>query len=253
MRDANAAAAVEPEAGGYINAMQVYPYAPGALYRLYAAPERVSAIALQPGETVVAVSAGDTTRWVLADIVSGAGEDARTRILIKPVAEGLATNLVIVTDRRAYHLELASTRETYMASVSWHYPHDELLALERGNQAPENAPEPVADAGLRLDDLRFRYRITGDAPPWRPVRVFDDTRKVYIQFPARLDQGEAPPLFVVGPAGDAELVNYRVRGHTYIVDRLFTAAELRLGADPQQVVRIARTDVRPAGATRDAD
>ena len=246
--DANQAAAVEPETRGYINAMQVYAYAAGALYQLYAAPERVSAIALQPGERVVAVSAGDTTRWVIADTVSGTGADALTRILVKPVTDGLATNLVIVTDRRAYHLELTSTPETYMASVSWHYPHDELLALERANEAAGNAPDPVIDAGLRLDDLRFRYRITGDTPPWRPVRVFDDTAKVYIQFPVRLDQGEAPPLFVVGPAGEAELVNYRVRGHTYIVDRLFAAAELRLGEDPQQVVRITRTDARPAGA-----
>ena len=213
----------------------------------------MSAIALQPGERVVAVSAGDTTRWVIADTVSGSGEDALTRILVKPVAQDLATNLIVVTDRRAYHLELASTPETYMASVSWRYPHDELLALERRNRAAEDAPAPVVDSGLDLADLRFRYRIEGDDPPWRPVRVFDDTRKVYIQFPARIDQGEAPPLFTVGPSGKAELVNYRVKGRTYIVDRLFAAAELRLGEDPQQVVRIARTDARPAGSPEDAD
>ena len=72
-----------------------------------------------------------------------------------------------------------------------------------------------------------------------------DKHKVYIQFPARLDQGEAPPLFVIGPRGESQLVNYRVRGNYYIVDRLFGAAELRLGKDPQQVVRITRTDGRP--------
>jgi len=33
-----------------------------------------------------------------------------------------------------------------------------------------------------------------------------------------------------------------VRGTTYIVDRLFAAAELRLGPAPQRVVRIVRTD-----------
>jgi type IV secretion system protein VirB9 len=74
------------------------------------------------------------------------------------------------------------------------------------------------------------------------VRAFDDGSKVYIEFPGRIDQGEAPPLFVVGPDGDNQLVNYRVRRNYYIVDRLFAAAELRLGADPQQVVRISRTD-----------
>ena len=95
-----------------------------------------------------------------------------------------------------------------------------------------------------MDKLRFRYRITGDRPPWRPAHVFDDQHKVYIQFPARLDQGEAPPLFIVGPDGKNQLVNYRVKGRYYVVERLFGAAELRLGKSPQQIVRITRTDGR---------
>lgn len=85
-------------------------------------------------------------------------------------------------------------------------------------------------------------------PPFRKsARIFDDTNKVYIQFPERLDQGDAPPLFVVGSNGENQLVNYRVNGSYYIVDRLFAAAELRLGTKPQQVVRITRTDGRPSG------
>ena len=51
-----------------------------------------------------------------------------------------------------------------------------------------------------------------------------------------------PPLWVIGPEGGAELVNYRVRGHFMIVDRLFAAAELRLGGEHQKMVRIIRTD-----------
>ena len=206
----------------------------------------VSNVVLQPGEEIVAVSAGDTVRWVIGDTVSGEGETARAHVLVKPIADGLRTNLVIITDRRSYHLELRSTPETYMASVSWRYPHESLLALQRRNQVAVDAADRVIDEGLRLEQLRFRYEISGDTPPWRPVRVFDDTHKVYIQFPRRLDQGEAPPLFVVGPDGDNQLVNYRVRRNYYIVDRLFAAAELRLGEDPQQVVRISRTDGRPA-------
>ncbi|MEQ8387627.1 MAG: P-type conjugative transfer protein TrbG [Alphaproteobacteria bacterium] len=246
VEDANAAAAMEPSADGYINAIQVYPYTEGALYQLYTAPSQVSDIALQKGEEIVSVSAGDTVRWVIGDTVSGDGENARAHVLVKPIKADLKTNLVIITDRRAYHLELTSTPETYMASVSWTYPHDELLALRRDNKTAEEAAIQVVDKGLDIDKLRFRYAVSGDAPPWRPVRVFDDTHKVYIQFPARLDQGEAPPLFVVGPDGDNQLVNYRVRGRYYIVDRLFAAAELRFGEDPQQVVRITRTDGRPA-------
>ena len=41
--------------------------------------------------------------------------------------------------------------------------------------------------------------------------------------------------------------NYRVQGRYMVVDRLFAAAELRLGADKSQKrVRISRTDGRPA-------
>ena len=148
--------------------------------------------------------------------------------------------MVITTTRRAYHLALESTDATAMAAISWTYPQDRLLALQRRNDAAA-AAQTIAPA-VAVENLRFRYAITGDAPQWRPLRAWDDGAKVYIEFPARLDQGEAPPLFVVGPLGDAQLVNYRVSGHHYIVDRLFAAAELRMGEAPQEVVRITRTD-----------
>ena len=70
---ANKAALREPSRAGYIDAVQVYPYADGALYRLYAAPGRVTDIALQPGEAMTSVAAGDTLRWTVGDTVSGSG------------------------------------------------------------------------------------------------------------------------------------------------------------------------------------
>jgi P-type conjugative transfer protein TrbG len=245
---ANRAATREPSASGYVNAVQVYPWSDGALYRLYTAPERVSDIALQPGEQLVAVSAGDTVRWVIGDTSSGTGEGRQSHVLVKPFAPGLHTNMLITTDRRTYHIALDSTDATAMAAVSWTYPQDQLVALQRQNSQAE-AAKPVA-AGIDLDDLHFRYAISGDNPPWRPVRAWDDGSKVYIEFPGRLDQGEAPPLFVVGPLGDSQLVNYRVSNNHYIVDRLFAAAELRLGEKPQQVVRISRTDADTADRRR---
>jgi type IV secretion system protein VirB9 len=160
---------------------------------------------------------------------------------VKPIGADLETNLVITTERRTYHLEMRSSASTYMASVSWTYPASELLALKKQRAEADVTAEAIADAGIDIEQLKFRYRIEGDAP-WRPLRVFDDGAKVYIQFPSGLAQSEAPPLFVVGPDAKPALVNYRVRGTTYIVDRLFAAAELRLGTAPQRVVRIVRTD-----------
>ena len=111
----------------------------------------------------------------------------------------------------------------------------------RSESPAASAAAPV-DSGLLLENLRFRYAVSGSNPPWKPLRAFDDGQKVYIQFPAGIAQGELPPLFVIGPEGDGQLVNYRFRSPYYIVDRLFGAAELRLGADKGDVVRIERTD-----------
>lgn len=235
---ANRAATQQPQVQGFVNAVQVYPFSDGAIYQLYAAPGAVSDIGLQPGENLVAVASGDTVRWVIGDTTSGSGADRRTHVLVKPFASGLATNLVITTDRRSYHLQLTATSKTAMAALSWTYPADQLIALRRAAEQAD-ATAPIAQ-GLAIDQLHFNYSVSGDQPSWRPIRAFDDGRQTFVELPASIAVGEAPPLFVIGATGEAELVNYRVRGRFYVVDRIFDAAELRLGTKKQQVVRIER-------------
>lgn len=245
---ANRSATQEPEPQGFINAIQIYPFSEGVLYQLYAAPERVTDVALQPGEALIAVASGDTVRWVIGDTTSGAGATKQTHILVKPFAAALATNLVITTDRRSYHLTLASTAKTAMAALSWTYPQDQLIAIKHAVEEAR-AVAPVAE-GLTLDQLHFNYAVTGDQPAWRPVRAFDDGRQTFIEFPPSLAVGEAPPLFLVDAKGDAQLVNYRLRGRFYVVDRIFDAAELRLGTKHQDIVRITRVAETPARRRR---
>jgi type IV secretion system protein TrbG len=239
--EANAAATKEPVKADYINAIQVYPFSSGALYRLYSSVNQVSDVALQPSEKLVSVSTGDTVRWIVGDTTSGEGTAAQVHILVKPIAADLKTNLVITTERRTYHLELESTETTYMSSLSWTYPDDDLIAIKKKNDGLSTIDTVSMEGAQSFDNLNFRYRIEGSAS-FAPSRVFDDGAKVYIQFPSTLPQGEAPPLFVQGSNGKPALVNYRVKGNTYIVDRLFAAAELRLGTKPQAVVKIFRTD-----------
>lgn len=235
---ANRLATMEPAAQGFLNAVQVYPFADGAIYHVITAPERVTDIALQAGETLVAVASGDTVRWVIGDTTSGSGPEKRTHVLVKPFSASLATNLVITTDRRSYHIALTSVSKTAMAALSWTYPQDALIALKRAT-ADAQAAQPVA-AGIDVDQLHFNYAVSGDKPAWRPLRAFDDGRQTFIEFPAALAVGEAPPLFLLDRKGEAQLVNYRVKDRFYVVDRIFDVAELRLGTKHQQIVRISR-------------
>jgi type IV secretion system protein VirB9 len=238
VRQATRAATVEPARGDFVNAGAVYAFSDNAVYRLYAAPGRVADIALQPSETLVSVASGDTVRWIIGDTSSGSGAERRVHVLVKPVAAGLATNLVIATDRRTYHLALTSSAGPAMAALSWSYPQEALLAI-RHAQAAAEAAAPVA-TGLPVEALNFAYKITGDDPDWRPLRAFDDGRQTYIEFPRSIAVGEAPPLFLVDGKNEVSLVNYRVRGRFYVVDRLFASAELRLGGTKQAIVRITR-------------
>ncbi|QGN54108.1 P-type conjugative transfer protein TrbG [Novosphingobium sp. Gsoil 351] len=223
---------------GDSSAVRTFAFTKNATYSVVTAPGRVTDIALEPGETLGAVASGDTARWVIGDTTSGAGGDLRAHVLVKPVDAGLSTNLVITTNRRVYHLLLTSGGGAPVVAVSWTYPADALLALR---PAPTGMARPIAASiGVSPDRLNFGYAISGDKPTWRPLRVFDDGRQTFIEFPASLASDQAPPLFVTGSDGSPELVNYRLIGRHYIVDRLFDAAELRLGTKKPQKVRIVR-------------
>ena len=242
LASANRAALREPQQSRFVNAVQVYAWTEGAVYRLYTALDQLSTISLQPGEQLVSVAAGDTARWVIGVTSSGSGPSRRTHILVKPSQTGLKTNLIITTDRRIYLLLVSAGRGPAMTAMSWTYPQDELLAL-KAQAAAKDAALPVA-GDVAVDRLNFNYAISGDRPAWRPLRVFDDGAQVFVEFPPDLAAGEAPPLFVLGATGKAELVNYRLRGRYYVVDRLFWAAELRLGEKRQSIVRITRKGSR---------
>ncbi|MFD1914582.1 P-type conjugative transfer protein TrbG [Halodurantibacterium flavum] len=240
VQNANAAARVQPRREGYYNSIQIYPWSEGALYQVYAAPGQITNIALEPGESLTGagpIAAGDTARWIIGDTESGSGAARRVHILVKPTRADITTNLVVTTDRRVYMIELRSGESPYMPAVAWAYPQP---------PAGQRQSVPATPVIPAVAARNYRYGLTGDTPPWRPVSVYDDGRRVYVEFPRGIVQGEMPPLFVIGSDGEAQIVNSRIYQNILIVDRLFGAAELRLGGgDRQQTVRIVRTDGRP--------
>jgi len=241
VENANTAARVEPRREGYYNAIQIYPWSEGALYQVYAAPGQISDIALEPGESLTGagpIAAGDTARWIIGDTESGSGVTRRVHILVKPSRPDITTNLIVTTDRRTYMLELRSGEKPYMPAVAWAYPQP---------PASQRQSVPATPVIPAVAARNYRYALTGGNPPWKPLTAYDDGRHVYVEFARGIVQGEMPPLFVIGPEGEAQIANSRIYQHILIVDRLFGAAELRLGSgEKQQVIRIVRTDGRPS-------
>jgi P-type conjugative transfer protein TrbG len=246
---AKTGATTQPSTEGFLNAIQYYDYAPGLVYTAITSPGYVTTIALAPGEKLITAAAGDTTRWVVQSVDSGAGNSEQTLLLVKPRRAALQTNLVITTDQRIYTLDLSSTDQpTYHTMIAWNYPYGDVVAIRNQVAQQQVQAQAMVARGLDLSKANFNYVILrqrhAQTPPWCPLRAFDDGRKTYIQFPPKVAVTEAPPLFVLGRKGDAQLVNYRVKGDWYIVDRLFDKAELRLGEAPQSIIGIQRSDAK---------
>ncbi len=211
----------------------VFNYSPSALYEITASVDHVTDIALKVGETLTTPpTAGDTVRWHLSVMKSGDGSKSQTHIVVKPLDEELETNLIITTDQNVYHIKLRSG-DFHIPSVSWNYPADTKALIDQALKK-----EQSQEATIRPDQLCFNYNIDGKDYDWKPIRVFDDGQKTFIQMKKNFRVTEAPVLFLLDESSEPMIVNYRVKGDLYIVDRLIEHAELRVGVNKSVTISL---------------
>lgn len=238
---ANAMASQRPEADGFLNAVMTYTFLPGGIFQVFTAPNNVTDLVLEPGEELMGEpAAGDTLRWRLGVGTSAIAGVPQKHIFIKPTRAGLATNLTLNTNRRTYFLKLESVEGEFMIAVQWSYPQAQSLAPSGAPPSIVATPDPVrAPSPADVTALNFDYAIevVDGRPGWKPQAVYDNGQKTFIRFDPSILHGESPALFVM-ERGEMQLVNYRVKQNLYVVDRLFELAELRLGQDDQDVVRL---------------
>ena len=202
--------------------MVVYDYDSTFAFNVYTQPLRLTDVQLEPGEIISGQPVtGDTTRWILGAGVSYVNGSETQHVYIKPVKEGLETTLIINTNRRRYYLVLFSFPDVYMMGVCWNYPHD-ALPLQYIRQG-----EKLSGAGTDLSSLCFDYTVTfpeSNPPVWVPERVFDDGAKTCVVFPEKVLNDEQPAVFL----GNGDMVNFRIKGRTIVIDRLIQKIILKL-------------------------
>ena len=215
----------------------LYTYGAG-MPTVVCAPMRVCVVELEAGEHFLGEPhVGDSVRWVISPAMAGSGRQETPMLVIKPKQAGLDTTLLITTDRRAYYLRLVSKPDDYLARVAFAYPEEEVnrwrssLAEQEARRKEEFEASQITPVES-IESLYFDYRIIGGDLNMRPIRVVDDGKKTYLQMTPNAAARELPALAIVGPKG-LEMVNYRVKGNMYIVDRLFERGALILGAGKQ--------------------
>lgn len=217
-------------------AKTIFNYLDTAVYEITSAVDHVTDIQLKPGEVLTtAPTSGDTVRWSIGVMKSGALPEETTHLIVKPLDDRIQTNLIIATNQHVYQLRLKSGA-FHMPVVAWNYPEDSARALQAAVQR-EASQEPT----VAPEQLRFGYAIEPeDKYPWTPVRVFDDGNKTFIQMPKAMKTSDAPALFLLEDDSEPLLTNYRIKGDYYIVDRLLERAELRVGASKKVTIELEK-------------
>jgi type IV secretion system protein VirB9 len=234
----------------------LYPYGEEPEPIVDCKPLRTTDIQLQPGETITDVAMGDTERWMATPAASGDPRNPVPHLSLKPQAPGIETNLTIYTTKHIYHLSLRSRGSHAMQEVEFYYPDELLTVMKEADSAAakskQEAVDPPGDsnnivkvANVDPAHLNFAYTVAGGNVAWKPVRAFDDGSHVYIQMPAGMKTSEAPALLINAGSG-TQMVNYRVEGNYYVVDRLFSDAILVSGVGRDQ----DRVTISYAGGTR---
>lgn len=234
----DAKAATNPFIGeqGYV----IYPYGE-VIPIITCRPMRMTDIALEPGESIMGIHAGDTVRWTFDPSQSMKNGLAVSHIIVKPSQPGISTNLIINTDKRSYNLDFTATEsEQYVRGAAFSYQTNDLTAIFRKSlygDTPKKALEDELQGvnGIDLEGLYTRYTIIDKSRvDWRPDAVFDDGNKTYIRMPVRFS--ETPAFYILLDKKET-LSNYRVKGRYFIVDRLFDRAYLKIGTKRVAIVR----------------
>jgi P-type conjugative transfer protein TrbG len=211
------------------NGTVIYRYG-AAMPPIVCAPERLTTILLEAGEKVQSQPVmGDTLRWDYQLMVAGEGPTARTSLVIKPKRPDVSTDLVIATNRRSYQLQLVSKAAEHLSQVEFSYPLAANWIEYQAEQAKAEEQRKQNTVAELQGKANFAYNVKSPQhAPFTPRAVYDDGHQTFLKMPPEAKSWDTAVLQTAGPNG-CEIVNYRVNGDTWTIDRLFTSAELVSG------------------------
>lgn len=204
---------------------------------------RSCSIKLQMGELINDVKAGDDRFHLEPATLGELGSPTATPlVIVKPTDSGIESNLIIATNRRIYTIKLVAARHEWI-NMAFDYPDEqENTWANYRSQQGRVAHATTLSTGESLAGMDFGYKIGGDNPKWKPLRVFSGKGKTRIQFDPASISGDAPALVVYGRGGpiwsgdEPQMVNYRLSeaGDSYIVDLVIDRAALISGVGSAQ-------------------
>ncbi len=212
----------------YSRGKMIYDFDENFVYEVYCAPYRITDIELEVGEEVLETPfLSEPEVWqVGAGVSKRKGIDVQ-HFFVKPSYSKLTTTMIIITNRRMYHILLKSFKSDYMAMVKWNYPTQMPYNIKSEMMSANGTSVKTVLEGVSAEFLSFDYKMKYSpfrTPTWLPLRVYDDGRKTYIELDKRVLHMEFPAAF----DHKKNIINYRVKENIIIIDSLIEKVTLRL-------------------------
>lgn len=221
------------------------------VYEIYCQPYRITDLSLEPGEMVLENPfISESQVWEMGAGVSRRNGQDVQHFYLKPDISGLTTSMIIITDRRVYHLLLKSFRDCYMAMVRFEYPNTMPYTIKTDAMAERMNSRASAITGVDPKYLSFDYKMSYSIfrkPLWLPKRVYDDGRRTYIQMDETVLHTQSPVLF----SHKNERINYRVDKNLIIIDELIEKVTLRRGKEKVTIRKKDYVEEEPAEETEE--
>lgn len=196
-----------------------FEYVPQSLYEVNCKIGHITDIILKQGETIQYIGAGDTAQWMVDNTVV----DGTAHVYVKPKLTDITTNLIVNTEYHSYRLVLTST-DTYHPIVKWNFAKEDAAIFEENERSKYGKAK--GDGSIRPNDfkkLNFNYKLDRHKnmeAHFLPVSIYDDGIHTYIKMQQN-NKYDLPVVYSVSQNNELSLVNYRVLGNLFVIDRVF--------------------------------
>ncbi|MDA8020302.1 MAG: TrbG/VirB9 family P-type conjugative transfer protein [Thermoanaerobaculia bacterium] len=213
---------------------------------------RVCAVLLEPGENILHRMVGDTHRWIYEEGSIGPVGGEVPVIAVSPRTTDLVTNVLVLTDRRLYRIQLRSPKNlgrddiTFTEAIAVVHPAPPAPAPARS--VPESETTTKAPP-ITVADLNFGYAVElpwrANRLGWEPETIYDDGTSTFIKVPESvLSRGDLPiPMALDGKERIA--VPFTFKGDTFEIPHLIDIVDLvatGVGRKPRWVRILRQSD-----------
>ena len=218
-----------------------FPYGEGTP-TLYCSVQSACMVSFLPGDVPVSRTTGDSLQWTTAWWVSQEPSGTVYHMVFKPYVSGIRSNIIIgMNNGHSYDFYVESVEPTKLRihmysfydpnswSTNFNFPHlpnpfqvaqqqSTIISTLKETLAKKEKEAKNANHGLAVDprSVEAMYKVEGSAD-WKPVSVFDDKIRVFIQFPPSVKSDFMPAFFGVSRSGQLERDAFSRVGPTMIV------------------------------------